>query len=134
MSDEIVVDASALVDALLRDDAVGVALAKRISESVCHSPHLIDAEVGSVLRRAERQELISERTALTCMRLLKLLVDERYAHHDWLSVEAWKLRHAVTFYDGLYVALAARLEIPLLTRDEKLVNAPGLPCRVELIK
>ncbi len=122
-----------MVDAFLRNDVAGVTAARIISESVCHAPHLVDAEVGSVLRRAERTGLISERTALTGMRMLTMLVDERYAHHGWLSVEAWRLRHTVTFYDALYAALAARLDIPLLTSDAKLSKAPGLPCRVELI-
>ncbi|WP_282778830.1 PIN domain-containing protein [Nocardia sp. CC201C] len=67
------------------------------------------------------------------MRMSTMLVDERYAHRGWLSVEAWKLRHTVTFYDALYAALAARLDLPLLTSDAKLSKAPGLPCRVELI-
>ncbi|MBO0855315.1 MAG: type II toxin-antitoxin system VapC family toxin [Nocardia sp.] len=132
MSEELVVDASAVADALIRGDEVGNALAQRISGSVCHSPHLIDAEVGSVLRRAERRGLINERTALTSLRLLKFLIDERYSHDGWLALEAWKLRGTVTFYDGLYVALAARLDIPLLTRDIKLSKAPGLPCRIEV--
>lgn len=134
MSDEIVVDASALIDMLLLEDATGVALAKRISTTRCHAPHLIDAEVGSVLRRAERQQLIRQDVALMGLRMLKLLVDERYAHHDWMSLEAWQLRHTVSFYDGLYVALAARLGVPLLTRDVRLCNAPGLPCEIELIE
>jgi predicted nucleic acid-binding protein len=38
----------------------------------------------------------------------------------------------MTFYDALYAALAARLDIPLLTSDERLSRAPGLPCRVEV--
>ncbi|WP_433575199.1 type II toxin-antitoxin system VapC family toxin [Nocardia brasiliensis] len=133
MSDEFVVDASAMVDALLRTDAVGVALAKRISGSVCHAPHLIDAEVGSVLRKAERQAKITSDEALAGIRLAKILVDERYAHHGPLAAQAWQCRHNITFYDGLYVALAAALGIPLLTSDARLSNAPGLPCRVQLI-
>ncbi|WP_330230019.1 type II toxin-antitoxin system VapC family toxin [Nocardia sp. NBC_00508] len=133
MSDELVLDASAAAEALLRKDAVGTIVAERIASSVCHSPHLIDAEVGNVLRRHERQGLINEESAITGLRLLKSMVDERYAHHGWLAIEAWGLRHTVTFYDALYVALAARLDIPLLTADEKLTKAPGLPCQVELI-
>ncbi|MEV6320049.1 type II toxin-antitoxin system VapC family toxin [Nocardia sp. NPDC051787] len=133
MSDEMVLDASAAAEALLRKDAVGSAVAERIASSVCHSPHLIDAEVGNVLRRHERQGLINEESAITGLRLLKSMVDERYAHHGWLAIEAWALRQTVTFYDALYVALAARLDIPLLTADEKLTKAPGLPCQVELI-
>ena len=39
----------------------------------------------------------------------------------------------MSFYDGLYVALATMLDLPLLTSDIRLTKAPGLPCRYELI-
>ena len=133
MNDEFVVDAAAVADALTRKDAVGIALAHRITESTCHAPHLIDAEVGRVLRRVERLGLITEEVAATGLRALATLVDERYAHTGWLAAAAWELRHTITFYDGLFVALAARLDMPLLTGDVKLSKAPGVPCQVELV-
>ncbi|MBK5217094.1 MAG: VapC toxin family PIN domain ribonuclease, partial [Propionibacteriales bacterium] len=34
---------------------------------------------------------------------------------------------------ALYVALATRLEIPLITADRRLSKAPGLTCAIELI-
>ncbi|MFE3546039.1 type II toxin-antitoxin system VapC family toxin [Nocardia sp. NPDC059177] len=104
-----------------------------IETATCHAPHLIDAEVGNVLRRHERKELIDPATAAIGLRMLATMIDRRYAIHGWLSEEAWQLRHTITFYDGLYAALAARLDVPLLTSDAKLSRAPGLPCRVELI-
>jgi predicted nucleic acid-binding protein len=67
------------------------------------------------------------------LRMLTTMIDQRYAHHGWLSEEAWKLRHTITFYDALYAALAARLDVALLTSDAELSRAPGLPCRIELI-
>ncbi|WP_194838116.1 type II toxin-antitoxin system VapC family toxin [Nocardia sp. XZ_19_369] len=132
-SDEYVVDASAASTALLRKDGVGIAVGQLLGSTICHAPHLIDAEVGHVLRRHERGEQISDIAASRGLRLLATVIDQRYAHHGWLAAEAWLLRHTITFYDGLYVALAARLEIPLLTADVKLSKAPGLPCRIELI-
>ena len=59
-------------------------------------------------------------------------VGERYPHGP-LATAAWALRDNVTYYDALYVALAARLGYPLLTADARLARAPGLPCAVELI-
>ena len=54
--------------------------------------------------------------------------DEQAARHrDALGVTA--LVDAVV----LYVALAARLQIPLLTLDARLSCAPGLTCAVELV-
>ncbi|MGW6724543.1 type II toxin-antitoxin system VapC family toxin [Nocardia sp. NPDC055029] len=132
-SDEYVLDASAASTALLRKDAVGTAVGRLIETSTCHAPHLIDAEVGNVLRRHERKGLIDPDTATIGLRMLATMVDRRYAHQGWLSEQAWLLRHTITFYDGLYAALAARLDVPLLTSDARLSKAPGLPCRVEVI-
>jgi predicted nucleic acid-binding protein len=42
------------------------------------------------------------------------------------------LRHASGAYDALYVALAERLEVPLLACYGKLVNSNGHHARIEL--
>ncbi|MGH3914291.1 MAG: type II toxin-antitoxin system VapC family toxin [Pseudonocardiaceae bacterium] len=130
---EYVVDAAAAVSALARKDAVGIAAHKRITEALCHAPHLLDAEVGHVLRRGERAGEISEETARTALRALPEMIDYRYPHTGRLADRAWELRHTVTFYDGLYVALAAALDLPLLTGDVKLSKAPGLSCALILL-
>ncbi|MFN2496527.1 MAG: type II toxin-antitoxin system VapC family toxin [Pseudonocardiaceae bacterium] len=130
---EYVVDAAAAVSALGRKDAVGIAVHQRIAEATCHAPHLLDAEVGHVLRRGERAGEISEETARTALRALPEMIDYRYPHTGRLAERAWNLRHTMTFYDGLYVALAAALDVPLLTGDVKLSKAPGLSCQVMLI-
>ena len=130
---EYVVDASAAVSALARKDAVGIAAHKRITEAACHAPHLLDAEVGHVLRRGERAGEISEQTARTALRALPEMIDYRYPHTGRLAERAWELRHTITFYDGLYLALAAVLEVPLLTGDVRLGKAPGLSCAVVLV-
>ncbi|MGQ0778553.1 MAG: type II toxin-antitoxin system VapC family toxin [Pseudonocardiales bacterium] len=130
---EYVVDAAAAVSALGRKDAVGIATHKRIAEATCHAPHLLDAEVGHVLRRGERAGEISEETARTALRALPTMIDHRYPHTGQLAERAWELRHTITFYDGLYVALATVLDLPLLTGDIRLSKAPDLSCRVMLI-
>jgi predicted nucleic acid-binding protein len=83
---EYVVDASAAVSALGRKDAVGIAAHKRIAEAICHAPHLLDAEVGHVLRRGERAGEISERTARTALRALSEMIDYRYPHTGRLAL------------------------------------------------
>ncbi len=130
---ECVVDAAVAVSALARKDAVGIAAHKRIADATCHAPHLLDAEVGHVLRRGERAGEISEQTARTALRALPEMIDYRYPHTGSLADLAWELRHTVTFYDGLYVALAAVLDVPLLTGDVRLSKAPGLSCAVILV-
>lgn len=128
-----VVDAAAAVSALARKDVVGIAAHKRIAEAICHAPHLLDAEVGHVLRRGERAGEISAEAARTALRALPEMIDYRYPHTGRLADRAWELRHTVTFYDGLYVALAAALDLPLLTADVKLSKAPGLSCALILL-
>jgi predicted nucleic acid-binding protein len=128
-----VVDASAVVDALGGKNAIGIALRTRITTTTCHAPHLIDAEVGHVLRRGVSRGELDEEEAQTGLRALNSIIDHRYPHPGRLSDLAWELRHVVSFYDGLYVALATMLRLPLLTTDLNLTKAPDLPCQFELI-
>lgn len=136
MSDysDYVVDASVVVRALVNKDAVGVAARELINKSTCHAPHLLDAEVGHTLRRVERAGEIDSETALTALVGLPTFVEHRYGVNSPLVRLAWRSRHTISFYDGLYVALAMKLDLPLLTADVKLSKAPDLSCRVHLIR
>jgi predicted nucleic acid-binding protein len=44
----------------------------------------------------------------------------------------WELRHTLTAYDAVYIALAEALRAPLLTLDEKLANSSGHHARIDL--
>jgi predicted nucleic acid-binding protein len=44
-----------------------------------------------------------------------------------LVEEAWAYRHNLVIADGLYVVLAMRLGVDLITGDRRLANAPTLP-------
>ena len=127
-----VLDASVAATALVEVTPEAGRLRHRLAQVVTHAPHLIDAEVGSVLRRRTSAGHIAADVAAGALRGLGLLVGERYPHGP-LAAAAWALRDNVTYYDALYVALAARLGCPLLTADARLARAPGLPCAVELI-
>jgi predicted nucleic acid-binding protein len=129
---EVVLDASAAVRALAPVDDGGFALQARLLEERCVAPHLVDAEVGHVLRRRVAAGDIEAPNAEAALMALNALVVERYPHGT-LARAAWGLRHNFSYYDALYVALAARLRAPLLTTDKRLANAPGLPCAVEVI-
>ncbi|ONI70489.1 VapC toxin family PIN domain ribonuclease [Actinosynnema sp. ALI-1.44] len=130
---DLVIDASVAVLALTGTTEDAQSVRKRIVEATCHAPHLLDAEVGRVLRRLERIGAVSDEEARTALGALPHLIDHRYPHTGRLSGLTWDLRHSVTFYDGLYVALATALDVPLLTSDEKLTKSASLPCAVELI-
>lgn len=129
-----VVDASALVLALVGKTAAAETLRARLPTMRRHAPHLIDAEVGSVLRRHERAGRISTAEADTAMSVVDALIQYRYPHVGELARRAWGLRHNLGYYDALYVAVAWQLDVPLLTLDARLIRAPGIPCRTELIR
>jgi predicted nucleic acid-binding protein len=127
----LVIDASGMVIALLgRSDEAG-ALRSRLGAEVCHAPHLIDAEVGNVLRRHVLRGDLAAADAETMLHFSGPLVDHRHQMTGALATVAWGLRRNVSFYDGLYVALAAALSVPLVTADQRLSMAPGLNCVVE---
>jgi predicted nucleic acid-binding protein len=130
---ERVIDASVLAHAL-----IGKTLeARRMRESLlatdCHAPHLIDAEVGNVLRKRARAGDVTPDQARVALRAASNIIEFRYPHIGALAESAWALRDKLSFYDALYVALAVRLDVPLLTGDSRLSRAPGLPCRIELV-
>jgi predicted nucleic acid-binding protein len=129
----LVVDASAMVIALLGRSAEAAALRRRLGAEVCHAPHLIDAEVGNVLRRRVLRGDLAAADAETLLHLGAPLIDHRHRMTGALAGAAWALRENVSFYDGLYAALAAALAIPLLTADARLSGAPGLGCVVERV-
>ncbi|MTD53951.1 type II toxin-antitoxin system VapC family toxin [Amycolatopsis pithecellobii] len=130
---EFVVDASAIIKAVSERTGEGAELASRLATVGVNAPHLVDAEVGDVLRRKVLHGQLRAETAATALRSLDSIVDARYAHVGALARDAWELRDRVRFYDALYVALAARLELPLLTVDVRLSKAPDLPCAVEVV-
>lgn len=133
MSDDYVLDASAVVLALVGKGDAAEVLRGRLGTMRRHAPHLVDAEVGNVLRRHEQRGLISPREAEVALRASHVLIEHRYPHAGPLVELAWTLRANVSFYDGLYVALAVRLDVPLVSADAKLGNAPGVTCRFELV-
>jgi predicted nucleic acid-binding protein len=127
-----VLDASVAVRVLAPNDEDGFALQARLLEQRCVAPHLVDAEVGHVLRRRVAAGDLEADNAEAALMALPALVVERFPHST-LARAAWRLRHTFSYYDALYVALAARLRAPLLTTDKRLAKAPGLPCAVEVI-
>jgi predicted nucleic acid-binding protein len=129
----LVIDASALVLALLGRSAKAVDLRRRLASEVCHAPHLIDAEVGNVLRRHVLRGHLAANDAEALLHLSGPLIDHRHQMTGALAGTAWALRQNASFYDALYTALAAALALPLLTADRRLVKAPGLRCAVEQV-
>ena len=127
-----VVDASTILELLLRTEAAVAVEARLRDAGTLHAPHLLDLEVAQVLRRYERAgELAAERGRQALEDLAGLPL-ERY-RHDLLLPRIWSLRANATAYDACYLALAEALDSPLLTRDRRLAAVPGHAARVEVI-
>lgn len=129
----IVVDASAVLEALLRTPAAA-AVEERIfgPGETLHAPHLLDIEVAQVLRR---YAMTGEADPNRCSAALEDLLDfplNRYPQ-DFILPRVWGLRANLTAYDAAYVALAEALDAPLLTRDRRLAASPGHLARIELV-
>lgn len=119
----IVVDASALIELLLRTASAQVVRQKLIeSGRSLHAPHLIDIEVTQVLRRyALTGEIEPERGKEALADLFAFPIS-RHAHDALLS-RVWGLRNNLSAYDAVYLALAEALDASLLTHDQRLVTA-----------
>jgi predicted nucleic acid-binding protein len=129
----IVVDASALLEALLRTPAAKAVENRLFAPGqTLHAPHLLDVEVAQVIRRyAASGEIDSERGRMALTDLADLPL-RRYPH-DILLLRIWDLRNNLTAYDAAYVALAEALDAPLLTRDRRLAAAAGHRAQIELV-
>lgn len=127
-----VLDASALLLALVDDGARGAAARARLAGAILAAPELVDLEVTAVLRRQLLAGHLDQRRAELALADLSRLPIERAAHLPLLP-RIWSLRENVSAYDAAYVALAELLDAELLTADARLAAAPGLRCQVTLL-
>lgn len=127
----IVLDASAYCEALLRppEDPLRARLA---GVDHVHVPDGFDIEVLNVVRRLCSLGTIT--AAEGTAEVVALIAASDIQRHTVVPLlpDMWRLRDNVTGYEAAYVALAARLDLPLATADRKLARAPSLPCVVEL--
>ncbi|HET7485885.1 MAG TPA: type II toxin-antitoxin system VapC family toxin [Solirubrobacterales bacterium] len=130
-----VVDASVIVTALIRGEYAEWAEEQLSAAGAGRSlwaPHLIDAEVGHALRRRVAARKLGDDRASAALGKLVGLPLRRIAHTDLLN-RAWELRHNLSIYDGLYVALAETLRMPLLTLDRRLAKAARASTGIEVL-
>jgi predicted nucleic acid-binding protein len=128
----IVVDAGVLAAALADDGAPGDSARNRLRDEVLAAPELVDLEVTSVLRKLVLTGTLPRRRAELALTDLAELPLRRASHRPLLA-RCWNLRENATVYDAAYVALAAALDVALLTLDARLSRATGLRCEVELL-
>jgi predicted nucleic acid-binding protein len=117
----IVLDSSAAVDYLLRLEPRATWVETQLDQTgwEVHVPHVFDVEVVGVLRRLVLLYVISDVLAAEVLTDLADLDVHRYSQVD-LFERAWELRRIVTTSDAMFVALAERLEAPLVTTDRSL--------------
>lgn len=118
----LVLDASALVAVLTDGEGAGAAVADALAGKALAAPDLLPFETANVLRRLELGAHITpDTTSLAHGDLLDLAV--QLWPYAALAEQAWRLRGSLTLYDASYVALAAGLDVPLVTLDQRLARA-----------
>lgn len=123
----LVVDASAIVAALVDSGPDGEWAARAIEGQALTAPQHLPIEAANVLRRAALAgDLSSDTASLAHGDLLALRID--LFPYAPLAERCWQLRENVTTYDAAYVALAEQLDAPLATLDQRLAAAPGPRC------
>jgi predicted nucleic acid-binding protein len=128
----IVVDASVVLEILLRTPGAARAEERVFGAAPAAAPHLLDVEVAHVLRRYEARGRLDGARGREAIADLASFPLTRYPH-DLLLPRIWELRAKLTAYDAAYVALAEALDATLVTRDERLAGAPGLRARIEIV-
>ena len=122
----VVVDASALVAAVVDTSGVGSQARQHFRGRRRVAPFLIDAETGQALRGLVLRGELQPDDAAAARRRAEAVIARRHPHHGALAERAWQLRDTLSFYDALYVALAEILGCPLVTADARMARAlPG---------
>ena len=118
----IVLDASAVIEVLMKS-AMGMVLSGRLhAVRFAHAPHLVDIEVANVLRRQCSLGNLAQTRATQALEDFRKMRILRHRHTAHLS-RIWELRDNFTSYDACYLALTEALGATLITRDKALRSA-----------
>lgn len=123
----VVVDASAVVAALISAGPVGAWAESVLVSGPLAAPHLVSVEAANILRRSALAGDISAEVASLAHGDLVSLRIEFFPYAPFAS-RVWELRRHITAYDAWYVALAESLGASLATLDIRLSRAHGTHC------
>lgn len=118
--ESLVVDASALVDLLVGTDRAP-AVADRLRGRTWSTAAHCDAEVLSALGRLRRAEHLVDDDVENALGRLAAAPMARHPLVDLLP-GAWAYRSRVRLVDALYIALGDRLDVPVVTTDQRLAR------------
>jgi predicted nucleic acid-binding protein len=127
----LIVDASCVAEVVLAGPDAEPVRACLASDPEQAAPHLVDAEVLGVVRRAHLRGELDGTAARQAIDDLGSWPATRVDHRPLLE-RAWQLRDALSAPDALYVALAEALNATLLTLDRRLARAEGPRCQVDV--
>jgi predicted nucleic acid-binding protein len=124
-----------LVEALIPTDVRGDAVIERLSKGdALFAPALLDFEVMSVIASLAKPSPPKVDDPAQAIRdLLALTRIRRVAPDPQVFERSFELRHNLSGYDAVYVALAESIGGSLLTCDGRIARATGPRCPVELI-
>lgn len=128
----LIVDASCLYEVVADAAKAEQVRARLAADTDQAAPHLVDAEVLSIIRRDHMLGRLDATGALQAVEDLREWPGERFGHRSLLE-RAWELRDNVRTWDALYVALAEALAATLVTLDHRLARVERLQCPVEVI-
>lgn len=129
----LVVDTSALLDYLFQaEGAEALNGLIEAQDADVHVPHVCDIEFTAGLRKElARRTLSMGDAALALIDYTDLAL--RKHGHEALMLRILELRENFSSYDAAFVALAERLDAPLVTRDRRLARAVRAHTTVEVL-
>jgi predicted nucleic acid-binding protein len=122
MSQELVVDASVIIDMLIPNARSEQALSL-VEGCVLYAPSIVDLEVLSGVARLERSGAITNTEAQSAINNWRQTAVDKVPS-DQLVERVWSLRNSVRISDAFYLALAESYSLPLVTSDQRLSRAP----------
>jgi len=128
----VVVDASALIEALAVEDPGGPIGQRLAQETVLHAPSHIGAEFTNGLRRLELHGTVSTQRAEEALHDFLALPIQQHRFEP-LAHRVWGLRFHLTAYDAAYLAVAENLGHPFCTTDRRLGAVKDARCEVVIL-
>lgn len=132
-SELLVVDASVVISVLIDPSPVADAIGRRVGAATLLAPAVLPFEVANVLRRRRNARLLSPAEASLALDGFGELSIELWPW-ETVATRVWQLGGNLSSYDASYVALAEQTGAILLTRDRRMLGAPGIRCTIDVVE